>query len=765
MTAKPLLLLRADAGPETGAGHVMRCLALAQAWRARGGEAAFAGRIVPALAERLREEGFALHAAPDAGDGEAADIRAALAVLGAATAASGTPGWLALDGYGFTPSWQDAVREAGHRLLLLDDTATLGRYDADILLNQNAFAAQMDYPAPPRTLRLLGLRFALLRREFAELAPREAEPERATRVLVTMGAADARDATRTVLDGLALLAARSGATAAAPLAVTVAVGPANPRRAELERTAAAPGLALEFATPGRDMPARMRAAHVCIAAAGSTSWELAHLGVPALLATTADNQRGIAARLAEAGAAVDLGPTGGDAALTPETVADALEPLLADGARRRAMSAAGRALVDGRGAPRVAALMTTLSGEIPPLFLHDERTATGLRPAGEDDCAALWRLANDPDLRANSFSSAPIPWDDHAAWFARALAAPDVRIRVLEFAGVPAGQVRFERRSEAAEIDYCVAPPFRGLGLGARLLATTAGEAAHALDVDTVRGWVREDNAPSLRCFARAGFARTGEKTHNGARYARFDLRPERDAAYVVASSRPWNRAAFNALAARLPGRWHYVDGREGLTPEFLDRVAPRYVFFPHWSWIVPGEILERHECVCFHMTDVPYGRGGSPLQNLIARGHASTVLTALRMTGELDAGPVYAKRPLSLHGPARAVFARAARLIADLVAEIAAARPEPTAQQGTPVLFARRTPDMSELPHAADAKAVYDHIRMLDAEGYPRAFVLHGGLRLEFEDARLRGGEVLARVRIAPDGSGKNRPYPEETR
>lgn len=66
---------------------------------------------------------------------------------------------------------------------------------------------------------------------------------------------------------------------------------------------------------------------------------------------------------------------------------------------------------------------------------------------------------------------------------------------------------------------------------------------------------------------------------------------------------------------------------------------------------MVPEAVLIAAECVCFHMTDVPYGRGGSPLQNLIVRKHKKTKLTALKMTEEIDAGPVYCKRELSLDG------------------------------------------------------------------------------------------------------------------
>jgi len=202
------------------------------------------------------------------------------------------------------------------------------------------------------------------------------------------------------------------------------------------------------------------------------------------------------------------------------------------------------------------------------------------------------------------------------------------------------------------------------------------------------------------------------------------------------------------AHRARFRGQWHVCVDPSDLTAgaEFSQ---PRYVFFPHWSHIVPAVFLEQHECVCFHMTDVPYGRGGSPLQNLIARGHRETVLTALRMTTEVDAGPVYMKRPLSLEGTAQDIFHRAAELSMDMIGEIIAQEPTATPQSGAPVFFKRRKPEQSEVPADATPVALYDHIRMLDAPGYPHAFLRHGSWVARFTDTRLDGDMIEARVRF----------------
>jgi len=175
----------------------------------------------------------------------------------------------------------------------------------------------------------------------------------------------------------------------------------------------------------------------------------------------------------------------------------------------------------------------------------------------------------------------------------------------------------------------------------------------------------------------------------------------------------------------------------------------PSYVFFPHWSWKISPEIFEKFECVIFHMTDLPYGRGGSPLQNLIIRGHRDTQLTALRCVTDVDAGPIYLKRPLSLLGSAEEILLRAAELMAEMIKEIVDKKPTPAPQCGEVVAFKRRRQEDGDLKGLADIGQVYDFIRMLDAENYPPAFLETDQFRFEFSRASLRPDAVLADVRI----------------
>lgn len=191
------------------------------------------------------------------------------------------------------------------------------------------------------------------------------------------------------------------------------------------------------------------------------------------------------------------------------------------------------------------------------------------------------------------------------------------------------------------------------------------------------------------------------------------------------------------------------IERKIDLNVEKLTAIDPRFVFFPHWSWKIPAEVFEHFECVIFHMTDLPYGRGGSPLQNLIARGHKETMLSALRCEEGVDAGPIYLKRPLSLLGSAEEILLRASDLIETMIKEIAATKQEAIPQSGEPVYFRRRQAKEGNLSLLSDLNQVFDYIRMLDAEGYPAAFIETEHFRFEFTRASMKAEGILADVRI----------------
>ena len=218
---------------------------------------------------------------------------------------------------------------------------------------------------------------------------------------------------------------------------------------------------------------------------------------------------------------------------------------------------------------------------------------------------------------------------------------------------------------------------------------------------------------------------------------------------YILAGYTPWSKDVFNKRIVRYSGKWHLISKPSELTENNLKKINPQYIFFLHWSWKVPKNIIKNYKCICFHMTDVPYGRGGSPLQNLILRGYKKTKLSALRMTEDFDAGPVYLKRTLLLKGTAGEIYKRASNLSADIILKIVQFQIKPKAQKGRPVFFKRRKPAESEIPECKNIQKLFDFIRMLDADGYPRAFIKYKGFIFEFSYPTMSDNKILSKVKI----------------
>jgi len=333
------LLIRADGSPEIGTGHVMRCLALSQAWSENGGSVYFIGEITGGLASRLRVEGITVRVL-ESTPGEKND---ALETARKAQAVGAS--WVVVDGYHFDGSYQRRLREEGVRVLLLDDYGHADRYEADLVLNQNIDTEAALYAdRSEETELLLGPRYALLRKEFWSWRESRRTPQRqASRVLVTLGGADPDNCTEMVTGALDRLNRED-------LRCTVVIGRSNPNESSIAAAAERTDVSVDLRSDVSDMASLMAAHDIAVSAGGSTCWELAFMGVPNIIIELAENQKGIAEGLENLGTAINLG---WHETVNMEAVSDAIRTLLQKDERRLEMARKGQTLVDGKGVRRV----------------------------------------------------------------------------------------------------------------------------------------------------------------------------------------------------------------------------------------------------------------------------------------------------------------------------------------------------------------------------------------------------------------------------
>lgn len=500
--ALPPLLLRADASVRMGAGHVMRCLALAQAWHAHGGTATLLScGLNAALQQRLRAASVGYIALAQSHP-HRLDLDTTLATLAdLAGAGPGTP-WLVLDGYHFDTAYQRAIREAGYRLLVIDDMAHLPEYAADLLLNQNLHATGLRYRCNAEAVLLLGPRYVLLRPEFhAWRGWQRTVPEVARKVLVTMGGSDPQNATQQVIQALQQVGR-------ADLEVTIVLGASYPHALPAREEC---GFACTVVRAVHDMPALMAWADVAVSASGSTCWELAFMGLPAAVVVLAENQQPVAHALQAAGLALHLGWAH---ALVPAAVAQVLQSLLLNAEQRAAMARRGQQCIDGEGVMRV---VQHISGD--PIRL---------RPARAEDCRLFWEWANDPPVRQASFTLDPIPWEQHVHWFSTKLNDRACTIYVAVQADeTPIGQVRYEVAGDAATISVSLDHRFRHHGYGSLLLQKASWQFLQSSPVRLIHAYIKQDNTASVRAFLKAGFVQQGPTVVRGHPALHLTLRRE----------------------------------------------------------------------------------------------------------------------------------------------------------------------------------------------------------------------------------------------
>jgi len=478
-----------------GTGHVMRMIALAQSWRESGGDVAFlCSDITPPLEQKIREEDFQIErigAAPGGVD----DLGATTAIV-LRNAKGGRSVSVALDGYQFSADFQLGVKKTGCRLLVVDDYGHAEAYHADVVLNQNISAREELYARRDvGTKLLLGPRFALLRREFVDHRGwLRAIPNKARKVLVTLGGADADNVTKKVIDALA----GSG------LEVKAVVGGSNPHLPGLRQAAeAATGgeTRVELVVNASNMPSLMQWADMAVAAGGSTSWELAFSGLPSLFIILAENQEENALELERQGFGLCIGR---HLDFDADAFRAAITQLASDTALRAEFAARGRDVVDGLGSQRVVSL---LKGS-PDLELH---SVTGA------DCELLWEWANDHATRANSFDSSPIPWKQHKEWCHAKLKDPACSFWMATNAELgKIGVVRFDCHNGQATISVTLSPHARGRGYGKKLISSACDRLFDFSEVDLVRAFIKPANKASIRAFEGAGFVQDAGTTVKG---------------------------------------------------------------------------------------------------------------------------------------------------------------------------------------------------------------------------------------------------------
>jgi UDP-2,4-diacetamido-2,4,6-trideoxy-beta-L-altropyranose hydrolase len=344
---------RVDSGTAIGAGHLVRCLTLADELRDRGADVHFVTRKHPGhFAELARERKFRVSELPGAaeptpdpatwiGTSQEADAADTLHV----TEGAHPLDWTIVDHYALDATWHRMIRPATRGILAVDDLADRA-LAVDAVLDHNYDATRRDYRAvAPAARLLLGSRYCLLPRTIRAMrstAQGSTRPRGEATIVVSLGGSDPSNATTAVLTML-------HDVLASVHHVDVVIGRAHPaQEAVAEGCQALTNATLHVQT---DLMGLLLArADVAIGAGGTSTWERLHLGVPSIVLPLAANQVPTIQALAETGLVLTPGTTW----RVSQRLVTQLTRLLDDTGERALMAERGRAAIDGQGAERVA---------------------------------------------------------------------------------------------------------------------------------------------------------------------------------------------------------------------------------------------------------------------------------------------------------------------------------------------------------------------------------------------------------------------------
>ena len=191
------------------------------------------------------------------------------------------------------------------------------------------------------------------------------------------------------------------------------------------------------------------------------------------------------------------------------------------------------------------------------------------------------------------------------------------------------------------------------------------------------------------------------------------------------------------------------ITDKKKLNLKNISKINPTKIFFPHWSYRVPDKILKKFECICFHTAPLPYGRGGSPIQNLIIRKFKKAPVCAIKMTNKIDSGPIYLKKNISLNGSLNEIFERISNAILFMITKIIKNKIIPKHQSGKPLYFKRINEKESIINQFEKLDSIYDKIRMLDSDEYPNAYYKFGNTIIKLQGAKTKKNYILCNAKI----------------
>ena len=220
----------------------------------------------------------------------------------------------------------------------------------------------------------------------------------------------------------------------------------------------------------------------------------------------------------------------------------------------------------------------------------------------------------------------------------------------------------------------------------------------------------------------------------------------------LLVTIKKWNIENFKKFKKKYNKKFNiYLISKDVLLKKsYLKKINPKYIFFIHWSKIVNKEIVNNYNCYNFHMSDLPYGRGGSPLQNLLLRDIEKTKISLIRMNNKLDAGDIVCKKNFVLKGNAEKIYNSLSKKSFEIIEMILKKNKlKLIKQNGRVKNFKRIKNNKLSLKKKQTLRNIYNQIRMRDAPSYEKTFIKFGKFKIFLKNAKIKSKSIDGKYEI----------------
>jgi len=708
--------IRSDASEQIGPGHIIRCLILGRALQERGAKVSFVCREHTGnLVDMISGEGFEVfklrfdqgadensafkkqesenqhNHASWLGVKQETDARQTVHVLQNESLWD----WLIVDHYALDAKWETALRIMANKVMVIDDLADR-KHDCDLLVDQNYFEKPGDrYQEllPGHCDLLLGPKYALIRPSILQAQKFcKMRGNGIARALVYFGDYDPENLTGLVIEAFKSPELRH-------LFVEVILGPNNPHLKKIEKQVRErTGTRLHIQPEG--FTELVLRSDLFIGAGGVNTWERLCLGLPSLVISFWQKQGCFIGDLYKTGYVrlLDIKDRNDGPGLL-ESLKSAIEQF-----KNNALFSNSPNLVDGFGVLRVLEKLMPAPQE-----------SLGLRAAGFKDSELFYFWVNDLAGQENAFQDNALTCPEHVRWFNEKIASKNVNMWMLETSsGLPVGQIRFDVQDGVADINYSVDPLVRGRGWGKTLLKLGLKEFKEIHQHGECGARIKLTNAPSIKCFQKIGFIR------------KYRSKGDYFSIAVISNEDSW----INDYIPDLLFDW-LQKGHSVLWAHSPLEVSPGdFCFMLGYGKLVPKSTLKMFKNnLVVHESDLPRGKGWSPLSWQIIEGKNKIPVTLFEANENVDSGLIYARDWITFQGHELVdeLRKKQAETTMELCKKFVYEYPKIVAQgreqQGEGSFYPRRKPENSRLDPDKSLTEQFRILRVVDNERYPAFF------------------------------------------